>query len=1467
MAKLYFRVGADFDKVIKLREEIAKLKNELKGMDFTQSPDSFNSLNEKLGKYTKELDVHVSKAAEAGAKLEQKYRQAMNGISSDPLKSFDAELMKMCSNLNKYFDELLNKIESMSSVLQAGKIGIDTSSNKTSTQEIDELRTKNLELTDQLRTQKEEIKQQQEEWNKLATAIKTNNVSAIEQYKQATGSSSDTVKKAKSELKDLTKDLNENIKYYDKLAAQIASYKAILDRLYTAKEKGMTRVPIGDGATALITSEVERFKPQLDDVTQKSKEIAAQIYEQKKRQTELNNAIEQGNEKYSRTRTHIMDAREQLIQMRSAGLSNTAQYQQSAEELGKMRKQMVLVNAEMAYLSNPNKNLDTIKAGLTGIASSASLVVGVMGLVNQKNEDMVMIQTKIQSLLGIIVGLEGSYNMIKKTSILMIAIENAQRKASIASQLLESKAKTKNVALTWSEVAAQKALNIVASVNPYILLASSILTVVGGIYLLVKANKENASMQERVNTLMKEQKKHLDELKQKSDSLISIIKDEASTQFDKVRAYNMLQKIMPEVLKNMDLEKLKLLDMLSINKMYNEELNRRERIGAKVKVVQAEREYNMINNSLNTISQNGGQISIFDIQRKNEAKQKLDEAYAYLAELEKIQSEADRTEKKIETKNKDFWSNQKKEAEKNIESIASSQKRMMDAGNFTGINANTVKLYKDSLKKIKEAEKELKVYASSDTKQETQADKDAEKQLKQQEQLSEQLLSIRRKNQQDEINLREDGTEKRLAQIDLDYQKELDAIRRQEQEWTKINGGKLTGEQTSYISEWAFNASKKRESDIYSTNKAQAEATKKAWQEYFIEFGNYQEKRKNLIQKYDDEIAKLQADSPEYEIKVAEKNQAVENLDEQLGQSAKSMADLFEDARYKSVSSIQSIIDKYEMLVKYLAGTDKGDGTNVTMDELKAIGFTDKDIKKIENGEVKIKDVTDAIRTLKDELKEKSPWQSFVTDLDKGVKAIKTAGGDSKKIGQGIADIGSSITSFSPALSEFGSNIANIFGIDDSKITGAIEAVGGLGEMATGVGQIMSGDIVGGAMSAVSGISSVISALDGMFGADYSKYNKMKEEYDALNDIWDTLISKKQEYIDISYGDEARKVGQEALDLINKKFQSNISLGLERLNSGTSAGSHSIGVRQRKGMSKQGWDELLKASKDIGFDYKSVADGRMTGLFDLTAEQLSKLQDEAPTFWAKLDSDVQQYLQNIIDCNTELEDMKDRLNETMTGVSFDSFYDSFVSKLSDMSKSSKDMADDFGEYLKNAILSNLVANKYRAKIEALYNDWANKSDSDGDGIFDLTAEESTQLKEAKKALADEMIAERDAMASAFGWGTSSSQDSTKRGFGTEMTHEDAGELSGRFTALQVTGEEIKNQNATQVQSLNLLTVKVDAILAINSESKNIADDTRDLIANSYLELMQISENTGAIVKPIQQMQKDIAEVKNNTSKL
>lgn len=449
-------------------------------------------------------------------------------------------------------------------------------------------------------------------------------------------------------------------------------------------------------------------------------------------------------------------------------------------------------------------------------------------------------------------------------------------------------------------------------------------------------------------------------------------------------------------------------------------------------------------------------------------------------------------------------------------------------------------------------------------------------------------------------------------------------------------------------------------------------------------------------------------------------------------------------------------------------------------------------------------------------------------------------------------------------MNEFGTDIANIFGIDDSKITGAIEALGGLGQTAAGVGQIMSGDIVGGAMSAVSGISTVVSALDGMFGADYSRYNEMVEEYNKLNEIWDELIDKKREYIDMSYGVEADKVGQEAIDLVEKQIEAYRTLGKERLNSGASVGSHSIGKRMAKNTSSSDWQDIANAlDMSVNAAKEFIGTGRMTGLFDLTVEQLEKLKSDAPTFWADMDDDVREYLDSIIEGEAKIEEIQNQVKEQLTQTTFDSVFDSFVDTLMDMDSSAKDFAEDFSEYMQRAILTNMVGEKFSKELQDWYDSFA-EAGKDKEGI---TKEDMEELRKQYEEIVDAAVAERDKLAEIFGWtGEATHQSASSKGF-QSMSQDTGEELNGRFTALQIAGEEIKNQNIAQSQSLSILNTRIDTISSTSSNIRDIASETRDIIASSYLELVQISENTGAIVKPVQQMQKDIAEVKKNTSKL
>ena len=1531
MAKLYFKVGSDWEEVVRLRNEIAKLKQELMSMDGTRSPAAFKALNAQLAASNQRLDELVTNAAKAGAEMETGFKrkifdasQVVNGFTEKILaqkavvKDIEADVKRLG---DAYRIALKRNPLSANSKLEEYNAARKA---------LDEEKAALFGLTQQQAEARLSVKKLRDEYalynDNAKEIVESNNGIAISWKKAlAVIGGAGVLKALGSEMIRVRGEFQSMQTAIETMVGEDIAGRLIPQIKELAKISPLTMSDMV-GAEKMMLG----FNIQAEDTIKYLKAISDISMGESSKFNSLTLAFSQMS-----AAGKLMG--QDLNQMINAGF-NPLQIisEKTGKSIATLKDEMSkgAVSAEMVQQAF----IDATSAGgkFYNMSENASKTINGQLSMMQDALDSVFNELGIKSESVIMDGIQmttsliQNYETVGKVLAGLVVTYGTYRTAVMLVTAAESKHTLVEIGLINARLLARKAqlaLNAAMLTNPYVALA----TVVVGLTATMWAFRDSTTAAEkgtrRYNEEQEKATKLDSERKQKIDGLIQSSRDIALSDLQRGESLAVLRSEYPKIFAQYDIESIKLADILQLKQQIAKEDAKRAGEEVARSFEAANKAVSDYENALSAKQINGGKLTQQEINKLKELRSYRDQflvdkgkgiSEQFISNLKDVDiSEFDRyiseLEKSIKGKGKngtvklrlpiDIKGTLSDEAIYNVKDIktlidtakSTKQTRIDAEKNKTTYLQDLAKAKEDweeakkgyevllkdqqaTSEQVKKAREDMlskeKAYkdlggitGSSLIKQENQAKKEAENRLKQQEQLAEQLLSIRRKNQQDEINLMEDGTERKLKQIDLDYQRELDAIKKQRREWESLQGGKLTDEQMSTLGMWASNAAKGRESGISDVNRKKLESDRKAWQEYFIEYGNYQEKRKNLVQKYNDELAKLQKDSPEYAIKEAEKSKAIEQLDEQYGKSTKAMADLFEDASNKSVSAIQSIIDKYETLVKYMSGTKESDGTNVTLDELKVLGFTDKDIEGIAKGEISIKDVTDAIKGLKDELKGKSPWQAFVSDLEKGIEAIKKGGNDSKKIGQGITDIGNAVTSFAPALNEFGSSIADIFGFDDSKITSAVDALGGLGQTASGVGQIMSGDIVGGAMSAVSGISAVVSALDGMFGADYSHYNEMVEEYNKLNEIWDELIDKKLEYIGISYGMEADKVGEEALSLVEKQIEAYRLLGKERLNSGASAGSHSIGKRMAKNTSSSDWQDIADAldmSVNAAKDF--IGTGRMTGLFDLTTEQLEKLKSEAPTFWAKLDGDVRDYLDKIIEGEERIEEIHNQINEQLTQTTFDGVYSNFIDTLMDMKASSKDAAEDVSEYFMQAMLSEQIGTLYQDKLKKWYEKFA-KGMEDGS----LTESERNALNNEYMGYIEEAMKLRDELAAATGYDKisqeSTSQSSASRGFGTEMTHEDAGELSGRFTALQIAGEEIKNQNIIQSQSLNLLTVKADALLSINTETRNIADDTRDLIAQSYLELVQISENTGAIVKPIIQIQKDMAEVKNNTSKL
>ena len=1454
MAKLYFKIGSDWEEVVRLRNEIAKLKQELMSMDGTQFPAAFKALNAQLAASNQRLDELVTNAAKAGAEMETGFKrkifdasQSVNGFTEKIIAQKNAigslqttirknkELYKNIVSRGGEDKELLNHISK-----QERALGKERDALFNLTQQQAEARLSVKKLRDEYTLYKNDGKQ----------VVETNEGIAISWKKAlAVIGGAGVLKALGSEMIRVRGEFQSMQTAIETMVGEDIAGRLIPQIKELAKISPLTMSDMV-GAEKMMLG----FNIQAEDTIKYLKAISDISMGESSKFNSLTLAFSQMS-----AASKLMG--QDLNQMINAGF-NPLQIisEKTGKSIATLKDEMSkgVVSAEMVQQAF----IDATSAGgkFYNMSENASKTINGQLSMMQDALDSVFNELGTKSESVIMDGIQMTTSLIQNYETVgrilagLVVTYGTYRTAVMLVTAAESKHTLVEIGLTNARLLARKAqlaLNAAMLTNPYVLLATAVIGLGAAMWAFHDSTTAAEKAQKRFDEQKKQSIKKEQEHKQRLEELISTLQNEYTSSMDRVKAMDAIKNEYPALFQKYIDEKGHIRDLIALWKEYNEEAGKRNVEENKINYNNSKKligEYEQVIG----LWKRFGEDPNFHKNSLNESEKELADKYRNET-LSTLKSKLDEEKNIFTSYQKEVRSDElaqwqldlKKNTDIQIKSELNEMKRLQQArknnkwyslnvgiGSLKGatteselqsridileseLKSRKTSTYQQDLAKaksdwekakkgyevllkdqqatseqVKKAREDMlskeKAYkdlggitGSSLTKQENQAKKAAAKQLKQQELLTEQLFSIRRKNQQDEINLMEDGTEKKLAQIDLDYQKELDAIKKQRKDWEMEQGGKLTDKQEEKLGTWASNAAKKRESDIDSTSKAKLEADKKAWQEYFIEFGNYQEKRKNLIQKYNDEIAKLQTDSPEYASKVAQKNKALEQLDEQFGHSTKAMADLFEDASNKSVSAIQSIIDKYETLVKYMSGTDK----DISIADLKGMGFTDKDIEGIEKGEISIKDVTDAIKGLKDELKGKSPWQAFVSDLEKGIEAIKKGGNDSKKIGQGITDIGNTVTSFAPALNEFGSSIADIFGFDDSKITSAIDALGGLGQTASGVGQIMSGDIVGGAMSAVSGISSVVSALDGMFGADYSHYNEMVEEYTRLNEIWDELIDKKQEYISISYGMEADKVGEEALGLVEKQIEAYRLLGKERLNSGASAGSHSIGKRMAKNTSSSDWQDIADAlDMSVNAAKEFIGTGRMTGLFDLTVEQLEKLKSEAPAFWAKMDGDVQEYLNGIIDGEERIEDIQNQISEQLTQTTFDSVFDSFVDTLMDMGSSAKDFSDSFSGYMQRAVLTTMVGNKFTEDLQTWYDAFA-QANKDQGGI---TKEEMEALRKQYDAIAGSALAERDKLAEIFGW-TKEDTDSS-----TDNYEDFIGSMQSSLTSLDVTAKDVSD---------------------------------------------------------------------------
>lgn len=668
-------------------------------------------------------------------------------------------------------------------------------------------------------------------------------------------------------------------------------------------------------------------------------------------------------------------------------------------------------------------------------------------------------------------------------------------------------------------------------------------------------------------------------------------------------------------------------------------------------------------------------------------------------------------------------------------------------------------------------------------------DKQAKEQKEAEQKLVDELLELRKKNQEKEISLWEEGKDKKLKQINYYYEEQKKEIKKKEKELAelnkvakieppKLNENGLTTEQQENID----TANRLNEKNKNKQTKEILDDEINAMNDYLAAYGNYYEKRNAIIEQ--GESRKVGKNEWEQKSIDEETKRALSDLDIEANKSTSAISKLFDDMRQHTVADMRLIANEAERAFQFLQSGEwdenKGLEFGMTKETFDTLRKSPEELERIRKG-------IDNVRNSADQS------ETGFNKLANGLKKVFDAGSNTKKLQDGLEEIRSGLSevlSVAQFLSDTFSNLGEAFGSDTlSGIAEGINvAMDGLNSAMQGAeaGAIF-GPIGSAAGAAIGLVSSLASSIAKIHDAKNEKrIQKLQDQVDTL----DRSYEKLGKSIEAAYGKSASSLIEDQ-------------------------------------------NKLLEQQKV------------------LIQNQIKEEQDKKNT-----DSDrIKEWENQIDEINNLISDNKEKAIDVIFGEDLKSAIDNFAEAYADAwasgenrAKSAKDVVKQMmqqmvTESIKAAIKSSNKMEEIRTKLQQFYADNV-LSQWEQDYINNM-AEQLQQEIDAQFGWADSLMGES----------STTEQKSTAEGFET-MSQDTATELNGRFTALQLSGEEIKNQMISAVISLN-------SLLSVSTNSNSILNNilNQHVITNSYLE--DIAKYTKLLID----IKSDIAQVNRNTKDL
>ena len=1473
MATLYFKVSAQYDEVIRLRQECEKLEVQLKKMDVNKSPAAARALETQLASTRQQMIGLVTEAAKAGAEIENGFKkkiydasQTVNGLSEKIIAQ--RAVIKDIEFDVKRLEDAYRAALKNNPIGASGRLSEYNAARKA----LDEEKAALFGLTQQQAEARLSVKKLRDEYSL---------------YKKEAG---DTVEINNGLSVSWGKMLGVigGVTALKQLGSEIVRVRGEFQSMQTAIETMVGK----DMAGVLI--------PQIKELAKISPLTLSDMVNAEKMMLGFNIQAED-TIRYLQALSDISMG--DGVKFKSLTLA-FSQMSAAGKLMGQDLNQMINAgfNPLQIIAEKTGKSIATLKDEMSKGAVSAEMVqqafidaTSAGGKFYQMSENasktingqLSMMQDALdaafneigQASEGVIMGaiqastsLIQNYETVGKVLAGLVTTYGVYRTAVMLATVATSNHTIAEVALTNVRVLARKAqmaLNAAMLTNPYVALATVITGLVATMWALSDSTTAAEKAQERFSQKSSEMKNKEEERKKSLESLISTINDETTATVARADALNKLKSEYPDIFRKYVDEKGHITDLIELWKEYNDQASVSSRESKQRMVENIDTQIAVTQNNLNTAKANSDWGSVKKYREQLESLQK--ERAKWVKEvLSDVNKELSVKEETPKTYAEDYEQARKdwEEAKKELAKIEAEKDKF------------TSEQYEKAKKRVETTEKAYKNLGGvTSDKPIKDAQKEAERQKKEQQQLAEELLQLRRTNQQDEINLMEEGSEKKRRQIELDYQKEIDAY----------NKAKAKYGETDEVKAMKSNADNRRSAGLATLTESENQAAIEANERYLKSYGTFMQKKQSIISEYTRKISEATTEG-DRKILQKEMENALSSLDLEKLKQGINWELVFGDLGKVSKESLEKIkqqlkdfknsdeyknmaVDQKKVIDEALNNIqttliDKGGLLGDLPNQLSELAQAQEELAKAqEEYNEAMKDGTDeqkeaAAKKLNDAQKRQQNAQTNVQkSTDKTIGNLVT-------LSNVITELGANSEVSLSQIGKLAGDVVDIFSEAGSKIGGIIGAAFSLLD-AVGT-QGLDGfieNVFGSVFRSVGGVFDTLTfGLIGNKESDENLHDDIERLTISNQDLKMALDNLADKMEESSIADASGIYEQQRSNILQS--MANTQEMMQRSGAAYSngfwgiGGSHSSNNKIDTSMSAEDWKRVSEAA---GVSVTNAGD-----FWNLTSEQMYNVANDATDLYSKIKSladdgyeNAAQYMDEYIGYWEQLEELEDAYHEKLTSVSFDTVRDDFKSNLLDMESDTDDFAESFENKMKEAIIESMMSDTYSKRLKDWYR---NFSSSMEDGR--LSDSEQQSLKKEWDSIVSDALAERDELLGALGIDGSSSgqQSASGKGFET-MSQDSADELNGRFTAVYESNLRIETATQQQTVAITELRGSISSLTSQATNLYNIADETRTILANSYLELQQIRENTGEIIEPIKKMQKDISEVKKNTAKL